>query len=124
MKHTLLGIFLAMVCFGTASVSADGTLADDMKAEQVAQLKIDTAEADAKAAMARGDMRLLAVYGFTVEVPGVVESVAAARQKYGLRMLEGTGDALKSPRDKITNEIARKYAAKYNAIIVSQAARS
>jgi hypothetical protein len=104
-------------------VAADEKLTDSMKIEQVAKLNVDTAETDAMAAIAHGNVRLMAVYGFTIEVPGVDESVAKLRQLYGLRMLEGTGDAIKGPQDRLLNENARKYVAQYNQTVISSSPR-
>lgn len=121
MKHALQSLLVAAIFFGTDVVSADDKSTDAaMAVDQVAKLNVDTAEADAKAAIARGDRRLLAVYGFTVEVPGSKENVAILRDKYGLRVLEGTGDAIKGPQDQVLNKNARQYARKYNQIIISQ----
>ena len=92
---------------------------DIVKIERVMQLKVDTAELDARAAIAHSDRRLLAVKGITVEVPGVDASVATLREQYGLRILEGTSDAIKGPQDRLINGNARNYAKKYNRIIVS-----
>jgi hypothetical protein len=119
MKQMFFGLILVML-FAVSSVSANDNPSDDMKAEQVSHLKVDTAQADAEAALVRGDTRLLAVYALTVEVPGTSESVSSLRQKYGLRMLEGTGDAIKGSHDRLMNENARNYAIKYNQVIISR----
>jgi hypothetical protein len=121
MKYALLG-FIVAVLYMDVAVATDDQLNDAMKIEQVAKLNVDAAETDARAAIARGDVRLLAVYGITVEVPGVDTNVATLRQQYGLRMLEGTSDAIKGPQDLRLNENARKYAKKYNRIIISESA--
>ena len=126
MKQSLLSIMVAVLTL-TLSIplmAADDRIDDTMKVEQVTQLKVDAAETDARAAVARGDQRLLAVYGITVEVPGVDTNVATLRQQYGLRILEGTSDAIKGPQDRLFNENARKYAKKYNHIIISEGARN
>ena len=123
MKQLSLILIVAVLIPGVAIVAADEKLTDSMKIEQVAKLNVDTAETDARAAIAHGDVRLMAVYGFTIEVPGVDESVEKLRQLYGLRMLEGTGDAIKGPQDRLLNENARRYAAKYNQTVISSSPR-
>jgi hypothetical protein len=123
MKHVLQSILVALIFFCGSSVVMGENKSSDayMAVDQVAKLNPDTAEADAQAAIGRGDRRLLAVYGFTVEVPGATEKVPVLREKYGLRILQGTGDAIKDPRDQALNKMARQYAKKYNQIIMSQA---
>jgi len=124
MKRASLGIIASVLTLtlSVPAMAADDKIDDTMNVEQVANLKVDAAETDARAAIARGDQRLLAVYGITVEVPGVDTSVATLRQRYGLRILEGTSDAIKGPQDRLLNENARKYAKKYNRIIISEGA--
>jgi hypothetical protein len=124
MKRAWLGIVIALPLFCVLSIAADIKNDDTMKVEQVAKLKVDAAVADAKAAVARGDRRLLAVYGIALEVPGVDADVATLRQQYGLRILEGTSDAIKGPQDRLFNDNARSYAKRYNNSIVSANAGS
>jgi hypothetical protein len=97
--------------------------ADNMKVEDVMHLKPEKAEVDARQALAHGDTRLLAVYGYTVEVPGVRANAGELKVKYGLRMLEGTTDSYKNDRDRQMNENARRYASIYNRIVVSQSSK-
>ena len=94
-----------------------------MKVEEVMHLKPENAEADARSAVARGDTRLLAVYGYTVQVPGVRADTGELKVKYGLRMLEGTTDSYKDDRDRQMNENVRRYASIYNRIVVSQGSK-
>jgi hypothetical protein len=118
MKYVLL--LLMMTTSFLSHAAEDNQFAGDMQFGEVAKLKVETAETDARSALSRGDRRLLAVYGYTVEVPGVDKPVATLRQKFGLRMLEGTSDAIKSPQDKIMNANARQYATKYNQIVIAE----
>jgi hypothetical protein len=119
MKQILIGL-ISLVLLAVSAVSANDKTNNDMSVAEVAQLKVDTAQADAEAALIRGDTRLLAVYGLTIEVPGASEAVSSLRQRYGLRMLEGTGDAIKGPHGRLINENARNYAVKYNQLIISR----
>ena len=90
-----------------------------MKEEDARVLKVEHAESDAKDAVARGDHRLLAVYGMTLEVPGLSENASKLRGRYGLRILGGTTDALHGEQDRQNNLNARRYATRYNLVVVS-----
>jgi hypothetical protein len=94
-----------------------------MAVNDVMKLRPENAEPDARSALARGDTRLLAVYGYTVEVPGVQADAEELRLKYGLRMLEGTSDSYKGDGAQRLNETARRYASAYNRIVISQTSR-
>jgi len=45
--------------------------ADNEQRQEVGQLRPSNAESDAARSLSRGDRRLLAVYGYTVEIPGI-----------------------------------------------------
>jgi len=77
----LVGI--SLYSFGTAW--GDESTVTTMKAEDVRHLVVGQAENDAKSAIARGDRRLLAVYGLTLEVPGVADDVRKLRTRYPRR---------------------------------------
>jgi hypothetical protein len=78
---------------------------------------------DAQRAMKNGDYRLLAVYGFTTEVPGTDLSAYEAKDRYGVRVIEGTSDDMRWPGEKWLNDNARAYAEKYNRTIALAAPR-
>jgi len=86
---------------------------------ELKKLKIDNAVPDAKKAIAINDFRLLAVRGYTIEVPGIKESVSKIEKKFGIKIIEGTSDAFEGPEHKYLNEIARKYAEQYNQTIIN-----
>jgi hypothetical protein len=115
-------ISVALLSF-SATVFADSIPTDSIKPEMVAQLKVTNAESDARSAVAHGDKRLLAVYGYTLMVPGVHDDASALRAKYGLRILNGTSDAYKDSSDREFNENARKYASIYNRIVVAESSK-
>ena len=72
-------------------------------------------ETDVLAAIKIGDTRLMAVYGFTLMIPGVErQSRLAAHSKENHRAIEGTTDAFCSERHAELNELAWEYAKKYN----------
>lgn len=83
-----------------------------MGLEELRSLKLNNATEDATNAYARGDARLLGVYGFSVEVPGY--DGAPYPHKSKIRILEGTGDAFCTREEADLNHNARTYARKYN----------
>src|ERR1700689_5369593 len=72
-------------------------------------LNIDKAESDAQKAIATDDFRLLAVQGYSTDVPGAGDDVEKAKDQYGLRMLAGTTDAPTSQEHERLNTNARAY---------------
>jgi hypothetical protein len=82
---------------------------------------VDTADpiVDYKAALARGDHRLLAVRGLIVSIPGV-DSVDSEfyRQNYGVREIEGTTDGLVNHEHGRLVQKAIDYAKAYNLMMV------
>ncbi|MDM5271782.1 hypothetical protein PGH07_06305 [Sulfurovum sp. zt1-1] len=70
---------------------------------------------DALIALTSGNIKLIAVYGYTLLMPGVEESkIANARKTGNFTVIEGTGDALCSDEYARLNRIAYKYAKIYN----------
>jgi len=111
---------LICICLYAAAVTWGDEKQDVLtKAEDVRLLKVEQAESDARSAVARGDRRLLAVYGLTLEVPGLNDDVSKLRSQYGLRILGGTSDALRGEQDRRTNSNARRYATRYNLVVAS-----
>jgi hypothetical protein len=119
-RRILLLLASLYVCTTTF---ADTKPTDIMKADEVAQLKIANAESAAKSAVAQGDRRLLAIRGYTIEIPGVRGETTALRAKYGIRMLEGTSDAYENQNSQQINENARKYASIYNRVVIAESAK-
>jgi hypothetical protein len=70
----------------------------------------------ANASIEKGDFRLLGVRGYAVEVPGVGHDLAICNAiRDNVNIIEGTSD----DGARALNEKARKYAARYNAFVVS-----
>jgi hypothetical protein len=110
MKLLLCAYLVGIGLYSYGAAWGNESIDTVMKAEDVRHLIVGQAEHDAKSAMARGNRRLLAIYGLTLEVPGVGDDVSKLRSKYGLRILQGTSDAIKDAQDRQTNLNARKYA--------------
>ncbi len=118
MKLLLYACLVCISLYSSGAAWGDESTDTVMKADDVRHLVVGQAESNAKSAIARGDRRLLAVYGLTLEVPGVSDDVRRLRTQYGLRILEGTSDAIKSAQDRQTNLNARKYATLYNRVVI------
>jgi hypothetical protein len=116
----LLCIYLVGIgLYSSGAARGDESTDAVMKTEDVRHLLVGQAEKDAKSALARGDRRLLAVYGLTLEVPGVDDDVSRLRSQYGLKILGGTSDATTGAQDRQMNLNARKYAIQYNRVVIS-----
>ena len=76
------------------------------------------AERDARRAISSGDHRLLAVAGFSLEVPGTAMTAGQAEATYGLRDIQGTSDTFGSPVEAFNNIAARNYAGAYNRAVI------
>lgn len=75
---------------------------------------------DAKQAIAKGDFRLVAVYGYTLIIPGLNGDLSKYEKLYGIRVIEGTSDVMQNEEHGKLNALASEYAKKYNRIILEQ----
>jgi outer membrane lipoprotein LolB len=82
-------------------------------------LKIENAVIDAQRAAKSKDFRLLAIRGYTLEVPGTSEDLQSIKSTYGIREIEGTSDAIEGPEHGRLIDNARRYAEKYNRTIIA-----
>lgn len=81
-------------------------------------LNVSNADNDARHAYALNDHRLLALNGFTLEVPGSSD-VEKAKLRYGLKVIAGTTDALCSKEQRNLIKDSRAYAEKYNKTMIA-----
>lgn len=76
-------------------------------------------EADAQAAIEKGDLRLLGFALRATSVPGVAAADRqAALDVCGVRLLEGFGDVLRKGQDMTARRLAHAYATRYNLVMV------
>lgn len=99
------------------------TAARNMNNADLRKLKIENSVTDAMNSIESKDFRLLAVRGYTVEVPGISEDVQSIRATYGIKEIEGTTDAVEGPEHKRLVDNARHYAEKYNQTIIAEVHR-
>lgn len=84
------------------------------------QLTAERGEQDAEAAVERGDFSLVAVRGYSLEVPGVDMPGATASDLYGVREVADTGDVIDGRVTSARNRNARDYARAYNTVIMDR----
>lgn len=105
-------------------LSAFSSWADDKNqkgiepVEQLRWLYKADPEKDALEAIAKGDLRLRAVYGYTMIIPGIKDDYTKYKKAYGINPIEGTSDYLQNEEHGKLNTIAVKYAEKYNQVIL------
>ncbi len=81
-------------------------------------LRVENAGADASAALVAKDFRLLAVYGYSLEVPGLGSYARFGRDQ--LRPIECTSDGIVSPGHLRLNDTAYAYAERYNTVVLRE----
>jgi hypothetical protein len=95
--------------------------------DELRKLNVENAVEDARKALKSGDPRVLGVYGLTIDIPGapaaLQEDPPLLRATYGIRMIEGTSDALISEEHEKLNDNAVRYAEKYNQTIFAERGR-
>ena len=75
---------------------------------------------DAQKALASNDYRLVGVYGYVVSIPGVeMAQWLTYQQRYGLRPIEGTSDALEGEEHARLVRKATEYAERYNKHVLA-----
>ena len=96
---------------------------EETGAEKVKQLRwVESADpiSDAKRSIENGNFALLGIAGYTVTIPGVDESKKFEyREKYGLRILEGTSDVVHGTEHLRLIRLAKGYAKKYNLYMLN-----
>jgi hypothetical protein len=114
-------IILIFVC--CLLVTPSEGFADNKQDSQVAKLKwLDTANPieDAQRALEKHDIRLKAVYGYALTVPGIndKEKYSIYENKFGFDPIDGASDNLQSEEHSRLNQRAYDYALKYNSVIL------
>jgi hypothetical protein len=75
---------------------------------------------DARTALSHGDNRLLGVNGVTLGVPVTDPAKQPSYiDQYGVRQIDGTSEAVESPRHAELLKEATEYALRYNTVIVT-----
>ena len=78
-------------------------------------------EADARAALHKGDLRLLGFALRATVVPGVAASDRqTAMDACGVRLIKGFGDVMRSDDQALAMQQAHIYAKRYNTVVLAQ----
>lgn len=92
---------------------------DTSTAKRGAQYEQRDPEADARAAIERGDLRLLGFATRVTSLPGVAAADReAALDACGVRLLAGFGDVIRSDEELAAMQQASAYAKRYNAVVL------
>lgn len=120
----LVGGSLALVACGRSAAGCDPSalIKHSKDLDELRALNPINAATDAERAYARGNARLIGVYGFAVEVPGYDGDPYA--HKADIRMLDGTDDAYCTKEEAGLNHSARVYARRYNEVMLSRLKRA
>ena len=106
----------------TSVVAVSGIACNRNDSAEIKLLKwVETADpiTDSKAALAKGDHRLLAIRGLIVSLPGVDSlDTDYYKQQYGVKEIEGTTDGLVNHEHRVLVQRAIDYAKIYNLMIV------
>lgn len=118
MRRIPLIFLLLSFCLGVYSFAIAGETSPD-PVTQLKWLESANPENDAKKAIKEKDFRLMAVYGYALEIPGVDPKYGIEYKKiYGINPIEGTSDFLISKEHMRLSKLAHEYAAKYNKAVL------
>ncbi len=113
---------LIAVLFCVLSVLPVYVAGPELDVEQLRWVESADPITDAKVAVERREFALLGVRGYTWLIPGVEESKKFEyREKYGMKLIEGTDDVLLGPEHQCLIRLATKYAEKNNLYVLSHA---
>jgi hypothetical protein len=117
-------VFITFLIFSVSGLFFSPVIADG-NPDPVEELKwLDTADPvkDAHAAIESGDIRLKAVAGFTILVPGIPpQKEEEYRERFGVTVITGTSDVIESDDHARLNILATKYAEQYNEEVIKSA---
>jgi len=103
----------------TGAGGTDDRPADVLLAEALAALSLDDPAADLRARVAAGDLRPVAVCGFTCLAPGYGPQGRDAAAPADARILDGSGDAVMGERHLQLKARAEAYARAYNQALAA-----
>lgn len=117
MRITKLFI-LIIVCLLSISVFAQEAKVktnEDILRAELKKFNFDNPEKDITINLEKKDTRFIGVYNYAVSLPGILtQEQSYIKDKYGVRMIEGTSDAIESDEHAKLMTLAYKYAKEYN----------
>jgi hypothetical protein len=115
--------FIILLVLASFMALSSNAIAQEQKNDLVEKLRwIASANPnlDARQAIKRKDFRLRAIYGYSLIVPGIEQTnYDEYQKKFGFNPIEGTSDSLVSAEHARLNQLAYKYAQKYNEVILN-----
>ena len=132
-RHVLCCCLLVTSIPAMATMLAMSPVPEDVPMEPVETFSIEDAragkygkkfegrnpEADAHAALDKGDTRLLGFATRMTSVPGVTAADRqAAMDACGVRLMEGFGDVIRSKEELLARRQASEYAVRYNTVVL------
>ena len=107
--------FAAVAIALTFFVNVPAARAEENQIEQLRWIEKANPTTDAEAALKKNDHTLLAVQGYTWVIPGTDESKKFEyKSRYGVRVIQGTSDAVINKEHLRLIRLATEYAANYN----------
>jgi hypothetical protein len=88
--------------------------------EIAANRQFATPEKDVTLSIAKGDLSLRAVYGYSVSVPGLREDYFSLQKKYNIKVIPHTSDITDYNDPNSYNTLARHYAFQYNRFMLGK----
>ena len=109
-------VFLVSIIFVTSVMATEQPLG---AVEQLRWVETANAVADADESAKSDNYQLLAIAGYTWSLPGIDdEKKWAYRDRYGIKLLEGTSDVIQGSEHARLIKLATEYARQYNLRIL------
>jgi hypothetical protein len=102
----------------SAAAACQPTLITGAERRALRALKVESAEADARKAIAAGDWMLLGVGGYATSYPGTPLFEGMVDTHRGTQFLRGTSDFLQDDDHEQLQRHATAYAERYNAEVI------
>jgi len=112
--------FAILVAVIAVTSGCNKALSNQEKQETLRLGEINPVEAvkDAEEALLKGDHRLIGIAGYNLQVVGTNLTATQAKEKYGLREINGASDYL-SEADAKYLPAAHEYVKTYNQVIIT-----
>ena len=84
----------------------------------LALLESANPDSDAAKSIERDEISFIGLMGYSLEVPGVSGIDGRFRDSVPIRVIEGTTDAVETDEERELNDVGRRYAERFNALIL------
>lgn len=89
-------------------------MADERNGLELRKIELANPEDDLRIAIAAGDLRFIALMGYSRYVPGVLHCFSDYERTYGYKIVKGTSDSVENYEQGRLTAIAEYYAKTYN----------